>query len=41
MPFSATEMDLRDYHAKWSKAERERQRPYDMSYIWDLKYDTT
>ena len=31
---------LKDYHTKWSKSERERQIPYDVTYIWNLKYDT-
>ena len=30
----------RDYHTKWSKPERERQIPYDITYMWNLKYDT-
>ena len=30
----------RDYHTKWSKSERERQIPYDVTYMWNLKYDT-
>ena len=30
----------RDYDTKWSKSERERQIPYDITYMWDLKYDT-
>ena len=30
----------RDYHTKCSKSERERQIPYDMTYMWKLKYDT-
>ena len=29
-----------DYYTKWSKSERERQIPYDITYMWDLKYDT-
>ena len=29
----------RDYHTKWSKSERERQIPYDITYMWILKYD--
>ena len=29
----------RDYHTKWSKSERERQSPYDITYM-NLKYDT-
>ena len=27
----------RDYHTKWSKSERERQIPYDNTYMWNLK----
>ena len=30
----------RDYHTKWSKSERERQIPYDITYMWNLKYGT-
>ena len=30
----------RDYHTKWSKSETERQIPHDITYIWNLKYDT-
>ena len=31
----------RDYHIKQSKSERERQIPYDITYIWNLiKNDT-
>ena len=30
----------RDYHTKWSKSERERQIPNDVTYMWNLKYDT-
>ena len=26
----------RDYHTKW----RERQIPYDITYMWNLKYNT-
>ena len=34
-------MDVtRDYHTKWSKSERERQIPYDITHMWNLKYDT-
>ena len=25
---------------KWNKSERERQTPYDITYMWNLKYDT-
>ena len=31
---------LRDYHTKRTKSEKERQIPYDITYIWNLKYDT-
>ena len=30
----------RDYHTKWSKSERESQITYDITYMWNLKYDT-
>ena len=30
----------RDYQTKRSKSERERQMPYDITYMWNLKYDT-
>ena len=30
----------RDDHTKWSKSERERQIPYDISYMWNLNYAT-
>ena len=29
----------RDYHTKWSKSERERRIPYDITCMWNLKYD--
>ena len=29
----------RDSHIEWSKSERERQIPYDITYIWTLIYD--
>ena len=29
----------RDHHIKWSKSERERQIPYDITYMWNLNYD--
>ena len=28
----------RDYHPKRSKSERERQIPYDITYMWNLRY---
>ena len=34
-------MDIpRDYHAKWSKSDRERQILYDITYMWNLKHNT-
>ena len=30
----------RYYHTKRSKLERERQIPYDITYMWNVKYDT-
>ena len=30
----------RDYHPRWNKSERERQITYDITYRWNLKYDT-
>ena len=31
---------LRDYHTKRSESERERQMPYDITYMWNLKNKT-
>ena len=30
----------RSNHTKRSKSEKERQIPYDITYMWNLKYDT-
>ena len=30
----------RDSHAKWIKLATERQIPYDITYTWNLKYNT-
>ena len=30
----------RDCQPRQSKSERERQMPYDITYMWNLKYDT-
>ena len=30
----------RDNHTKWSKSERERQIPCDITDMWNLRYDT-
>ena len=29
-----------DYHTKWSLSERERQIPYEITYMQNLKHDT-
>ena len=29
----------RDDHTKWSKSDRERPMPYDITYMWNLQYD--
>ena len=31
----------RNDHTKSSKSERERQIPYAITYMWNLKYDTS
>ena len=33
-------VEPRDHHTKWSKSERERQIPYDITYMWSLQHDT-
>ena len=38
MPFAATWIGLEIIIL--SKSERERQIPYDITYMWNLKYDT-
>ena len=30
----------RDFHTKWNNSERERQIPYDITYVCNLKYGT-
>ena len=30
----------RDSHPEWSKSDREREIPYDITYIWNLIYGT-
>jgi len=30
----------RDNHAKGSKSDRERQASYDITYMWNLEYDS-
>ena len=29
-----------DYYTKWNQPDREWQIPYDIPYMWSLKYDT-
>ena len=29
------------FDTKWSKSEREKQIPYGITYMWNLKYDTS
>ena len=38
MPFVATWIQLEIIILKWSKSERERQTPNDITYMWNLKY---
>ena len=40
MPFAATWMELQTLILSEVKSERERQIPYDITYLWNLKYDT-
>ena len=30
----------RNDHTKWRKSDRERQTPYDITYMWNLKNNT-
>ena len=40
MPFAATWMELEILILSDVKSERERQIPYDITYMWNLKYAT-
>ena len=40
MPFAATWMNLEIIILSEIKSERERQIPYNITYMWNLKYDT-
>ena len=40
MPFAATWMDLEIIIPSEVKSERDRQIPYDITYMWNLKYNT-
>ena len=33
-------MDGPRRYTMWNKSDRERQIPYDITYMWNLKYDT-
>ena len=35
--YSATNDEPRDLHTEWSRSGRERQIPYDITYMWNLK----
>ena len=41
MPCCSNMDEPRNYHTKWTKSEREIQIPYDITYMWNLKYDTS
>ena len=32
---------IRDCHTRWSKSERERQIPYNITYMWNLNFCTS
>ena len=38
IPFAATKMQLKVIILSEVKSERERQIPYDITYMWNLKY---
>ena len=40
MPFCSSMDGPRDYHTKQINSETERQMSYDITYMWNLKYDT-
>ena len=40
MPFAATWMELETLTLSEIKSEKERQIPYDITYIWSLIYGT-
>ena len=40
IPFCSNMAGTRDSHTKWSKPERKRQTPYEITYLWNLKYGT-
>ena len=40
MPFTATWTELEIIILSEVKSDKERQIPYDITYMWNLKYDT-
>ena len=32
--------ETQDYHTKWSHSKRRRPIPYDITFMWNLKYGT-
>ena len=40
LPFAAVFMDLEDTMLKWNKSDRERQIPYNTTYMWNIKNST-
>ena len=40
MPFAASMDATGNDYIKWSKSERQRQMPQDITYMWNWKYDT-
>ena len=41
MPFAKILMKRQRFHIKCSKSDRKRQISFDITYMWDLKYDTS
>ena len=37
MTFAVTWLDLEECHTEWSKPDREKEIPYDILYVWNLK----
>ena len=37
LPFATTMDGPGGYYAKWNKSDRERQKPYVITYMWYLK----
>ena len=41
LPFTKNVDGAREYNAKWNKSFRERQIPYDFTYMWNLRNKTS